>query len=346
HSLFFANCGLFGSEACSVFAGPFTETHHKSTLLIAGLFSFCNAGSGTNFSNHKYKLGPVHEGKILRGSKTGSYSYMLWPSKVAPFTMIIGKHLTSIDTSDFPFSRLVADPDGNTEIVPAIQLSSVGTTRDAAKWPARDRRKDAKRDVINFDLFSPYTVSDMITGCAVLTKLYDMTDHSVDSITFDNLLIRRDNLLRALDIYRSAIDIYLLENIIEKVQMALQSGSAFDAAKIFAVSDTAVFSDNWTDIAGQIMPAKRLQDIHNALESGDIASAPDFAKTIEDIAGNYKDDSWLWVKKNYNESNETDLDSATARDIVNLADKLIELKTAFNERIMKDAQREFSESAH
>ncbi|MCX7804768.1 MAG: DUF4954 family protein, partial [Planctomycetota bacterium] len=48
NSLFFANCEAFHGEACSILAGPYTVTHHKSTLLIAGLFSFYNAGSGSN----------------------------------------------------------------------------------------------------------------------------------------------------------------------------------------------------------------------------------------------------------------------------------------------------------
>ena len=47
-SLFFSNCQEENGEACAIFAGPFTVTHHKSTLLIAGMFSFMNAGSGSN----------------------------------------------------------------------------------------------------------------------------------------------------------------------------------------------------------------------------------------------------------------------------------------------------------
>ena len=54
HSVFFANSQGFNGEACSIFAGPYTVTHHKSTLLIAGMFSFMNAGSGSNQSNHMY----------------------------------------------------------------------------------------------------------------------------------------------------------------------------------------------------------------------------------------------------------------------------------------------------
>ncbi|MBN1257801.1 MAG: DUF4954 family protein, partial [Planctomycetes bacterium] len=37
-STFFANCEGFHGEAVCLLAGPYTVTHHKSTLLIAGLF--------------------------------------------------------------------------------------------------------------------------------------------------------------------------------------------------------------------------------------------------------------------------------------------------------------------
>lgn len=52
-SLFFANSHCENGEAASIFAGPYTVSHHKSSLLIAGMFSFFNAGSGSNQSNHQ-----------------------------------------------------------------------------------------------------------------------------------------------------------------------------------------------------------------------------------------------------------------------------------------------------
>ena len=39
-SLFFANSHCENGEAASIFAGPYTVSHHKSSLLIAGMFSF------------------------------------------------------------------------------------------------------------------------------------------------------------------------------------------------------------------------------------------------------------------------------------------------------------------
>ena len=93
-SLFFSNCHGENGEACAIFAGPFTVTHHKSTLLIAGMFSFMNAGSGSNQSNHMYKLGPIHQGIMERGAKTSSDSYLLWPAKVGAFSLVMGRHVS------------------------------------------------------------------------------------------------------------------------------------------------------------------------------------------------------------------------------------------------------------
>ena len=152
NSLFFANCGGYHGEACSIFAGPFTVTHHKSTLLIAGIFSFMNAGSGSNQSNHMYKLGPIHQGIMERGSKTTSNSYILWPARVGPFTLVMGRHYKNMDTSSLPFSYLIESNDESI-LVPGVNLRSVGTIRDAQKWPDRDRRKDLNKiDQINFNL--------------------------------------------------------------------------------------------------------------------------------------------------------------------------------------------------
>ena len=55
-SIFFANSYMSNGEACAAFCGPFTASHHKSSLLIGGQFSFYNAGSATNFSNHAYTM--------------------------------------------------------------------------------------------------------------------------------------------------------------------------------------------------------------------------------------------------------------------------------------------------
>ena len=170
-SLFFCNCQGENGEACSIFAGPYTVTHHKSTLLIAGMFSFMNAGSGSNQSNHMYKLGPIHQGVLERGAKTSSDSYILWPARVGAFSLVMGRHVTHSDTTNLPFSYLIEK--GETSyLAPGVNLRSVGTIRDARKWPKRDERTCSDRhDLVNYNLLSPFTVQKMIKGLQTLENL-------------------------------------------------------------------------------------------------------------------------------------------------------------------------------
>ena len=226
NSLFFANCEGFHGEACSIFAGPYTVTHHKSTLLIAGVYSFHNAGSGTNQSNHMYKLGPVHQGVIQRGAKNGSFSYMRWPTVVGPFCVIIGKHLNNFDIGDLPFSY-VTEEDGESLCTPAMNMFTVGTVRDGGKWPTRDRREGSvKRDRIRFEVYSPYTVGKMLRGEALLKELYEGTSREVELVRYKGVVIKRLLLRHSARNYADGIDAYLRGRVLERAAEARRAGDA------------------------------------------------------------------------------------------------------------------------
>ena len=139
-SLFFANSHCENGEAASIFAGPYTVSHHKSTLLIAGMFSFFNAGSGSNQSNHLFKSGAVHQSVHLRGCKFASGAYIMSPAIEAPFTMVLGHHSRHHDIADLPYSYFIEN-NGRSMLIPGANLTSYGTVRDIEKWPKRDKRK-------------------------------------------------------------------------------------------------------------------------------------------------------------------------------------------------------------
>lgn len=342
-SVFFANGEGFHGEACSVFAGPYTVTHHKSTLLIAGLFSFYNAGSGTNQSNHMYKLGPVHEGKLERGSKTGSFAYMMWPCRVGPFSVVLGKHTGTFDTSDLPFSLIEASPTGRCRLIPGLTLSTVGTVRDGAKWPARDRRKGkVKRDRISFDVFSPMTVGRMLRGSARLKELQDNTDRAIDAVTIDGAEIRRVLLRTGQKFYQAGIHMYLLEKVVSRLEEARDSGSATGGG-LWAVAPDAVFSQDWVDIGGQMMPRQRLDDLCEAVSSGQIQDLAALETRLDKIHAAYARDEWVWVKNAYKQVFGTDIESIGGDEIGNLAESLRTVKGKFLKQILNDAAKEFHE---
>jgi hypothetical protein len=218
NSLFFANCEGFHGEACSVFAGPYSVSHHKSTLLIASMVSFYNAGSGTNQSNHMYKLGPVHQGILERGCKTGSFSYLMLEAHLAPFCVVIGKHMANIDIPDFPFSYL-SESGGRSQLTPAMNLLTVGTIRDQEKWAARDRRKaPLKRDIINPAVYSPYTVEKMVKGRDILRKLYQETPKERESVAIGGTVLSRLLMKNSAKYYHMTVLRYLYQKFFIKVE--------------------------------------------------------------------------------------------------------------------------------
>ena len=342
NSLFFANSEGFHGEACSIFAGPYTVTHHKSTLLIAGMYSFYNAGSGTNSSNHMYKLGPVHQGVLQRGSKNGSFSYLLWPTVVAPFSVVIGKHLTSFDAGDLPFSY-ITDEDGVSLATPAMNMFTVGTVRDGEKWPARDRRTAThRRDQIRFEVYNPYIVGKMIRGQAALAALYEETPREVEQVRYNGVTIKRLLLRTSTRNYGTGIDMYLRERILARAAAARQQGA--DAVGV-ALADDGTYSDNWTDIGGLLIGEKRLGELVDAIASGDISTPAGFHQAMAAASDAYEADEWAWVRRAFEARGDQSVDALSLEDLDEMEAKQNKATATFTRKILADAEKEFDEVA-
>ena len=201
-SLFFANSHCENGEAASIFAGPFTVSHHRSSLLIAGMFSFFNAGSGTNQSNHLFKCGAVHQAVHRRGCKFASGAYVMSPAIEGVYTMIMGRHTHHHDTSVFPFSYLL-EQEGRSALLPGANLSSYGTVRDIEKWRQRDKRS-AGRDLINFETWNPFVGNALAAGLDALRTLYD-SNPDAQSFIYNSVHIKLTGLRRGIQRYEQAL---------------------------------------------------------------------------------------------------------------------------------------------
>jgi len=343
NSVFFANCGGFHGEACAIFAGPYTVTHHKSTLLIAGLFSFLNAGSGTNQSNHMYKLGPVHQGVVERGSKTASDSYILWPAKVGAFTVVMGRHYRNSDTSDLPFSYLIEHEDESI-LAPGVNLRSVGTVRDARKWPKRDRRKDPiKLDHINFKLLSPYTIQKMINGRNLLCKLKETSGETSEYFTYHSVKIQNSSLDRGIKLYQIGIDKFLGNCLIKRLE-AKQFESA-DELREALKPQTSVGPGKWVDLAGLLAPEKAVDGMLSDIENGSIASLEQVADSFRSMHEYYPEYEWAWAADVLQQYRGKTIDEMSAGDIIELTNDWKRAVVELDNMLYADAKKEFAATA-
>ena len=342
-SLFFSNCHGENGEACAIFAGPFTVTHHKSTLLIAGMFSFMNAGSGSNQSNHMYKLGPIHQGIMERGAKTASDSYLLWPAKVGAFSLVMGRHVSHQDTSDLPFSYLI-EQQNTSYIFPGVNLRSVGTIRDAQKWPKRDGRTDPDRlDCINYNLLSPYTIQKMMNAVGILNDLIRVSGETSDTYSYQSAKIRNSSLHKGLNFYALAINKFLGNSLIKRLETVPDGNIA--AIRERLRPDTPVGEGQWVDISGLIAPKSEVDALMDDIENGKISDVMEINARFSDMHSNYYTYEWTWAYGKIMEYYHLDPEAITVEDIIHIAEKWKESVVTLDKMVYEDARKEFSLSA-
>ena len=340
NSLFFANFQGFHGEACSIFAGPYTVTHHKSTLLIAGMFSFLNAGSGSNQSNHMYKLGPIHQGIMERGAKTTSDSYLLWPSHIGAFTLVMGRHYKHCDTTDFPFSYLIESKDESI-LVPGINLRSIGTIRDTQKWPRRDKREDSHLlDLINFNLLSPYTVNKMMTGRQKLLDMGESTRAEASAYAYDRMKIEKHALERGIQLYEMAIWKFLGNSIITRLQ-----GRQFNTLKEMQEvlkPDTQHGKGQWVDLSGMLCPFEALSQLLNSVEEGRMQSLEEVNAGLAMLHKNYYNYEWTWAVEAFEKFYGKTVSTFQPEDVIRIVEKWKESVLGIDKFLYEDAKKEFS----
>ncbi len=282
-SLFFANSTFENGEACALFAGPYSVSMHKSTLIIGCQTSFMNAGSGTNQSNHMYKLGPVHWGILERGVKTSSFSYIMLGAKIGAFSLLMGQHKTHPDSSQFPFSYLFGDEKGATVVVPGVMLRSCGLLRDEKKWPARDRRLKARlplHDRVVFDVLNPQTVDRMLTACDEIARLLAIPADDDRYIRYKGMKFTRASLERARYLYEMAIYKYLYMHTHENG---------------FPMRESGTQAAEWVDLAGQLMPRNYL---NRAMSKESVEEIED---VFDDAFNHYKNLERAWIAARFSD---------------------------------------------
>ena len=334
-SLFFANCVCMNGEACAAFAGPYTVSHHKATLMIGGMFSFYNAGSGSNMSNHMYRLGPVHQGILERGTKTASSSYLLFPARIGAFSIVKGRHNTHPDTSALPFSYLIESRDESI-VIPGANLGSVGSARDAMKWPQRDLRQGKTYDLINFKLLNPYTAHKIVQGIRTLVSLSSLTNK--EYINYHNVKIKTSSVRRGFDTYRYALDKYIGGALAGKLRNS-DWKTENDVRKLIDMGSRANYGE-WIDAAGLIMPMGVMRRILGRVNQMD--GIDRMQEAFGYVHRYYHEFEWVYVVRLMAARLEKPADKITVRDLITTLERWKTGVERIDRMLCEDAKKEYA----
>ena len=329
-SVFFANSYMSNGEACAAFCGPFTASHHKSSLLIGGMFSFYNAGSATNFSNHAYKMGPMHWGILERGSKTASGAYLLMPATLGSFSVCFGKLMHHPNTRNLPFAYLIADGD-KMFLIPGRNITTVGLYRDIKKWPKRDlRAQENRKSIVNFDWLSPFSVGEILKGKKILESLREVTGDNVSQYLYHEYIIPASSLHKGIKYYDIALRIYM-GAVLKRVQKR-------DPA--ITPPATQVGTSDWDDLSGLLLPVSEEERIVNDLKEGNIESIQQLIERFKEIDTNYRQYQWAWTYKMI--CDYYGISEITLEDANRIHEDYIKARRSWIAEIKKDAEKEFA----
>ena len=328
-SVFFANSFMANGEACAAFCGPFSASHHKSSLLIGGEYSFYNAGSNTNFSNHAYKMGPMHYGTLERGTKTASGAYVLMPAKIGAFSVCFGKLMNHPDMRCLPFAYLMAY--GETMyIVPGRNITTVGLYRDIKKWPKRDRRAPSSRkSIINFDWLSPFTVGEIVQGKKILEALRKAGGDNVSSYNYHEYIIHATSLRKGIKYYDIALRIYMGAVLKRAVKGDFLGKPTSD-----------IGLGDWNDLSGLLLPASEEQRLIDDIKNGNVESVKDILNRFKDIDQHYREYQWVWTYRMI--LDYYGLEELTEPDMQRIREDYVRARRAWIAEIRKDAEKEFA----
>ena len=329
-SVFFANSYMSNGEACAAFCGPFTASHHKSSLLIGGMFSFYNAGSATNFSNHAYKMGPMHWGILERGSKTASGAYLLMPATLGSFSVCFGKLMHHPNTRNLPFAYLIADGD-KMFLIPGRNITTVGLYRDIKKWPKRDlRAQENRKSIVNFDWLSPFSVGEILKGKKILENLREVTGDNVSQYLYHEYIIPATSLHKGIKYYDIALRIYM-GAVLKRV---LKRDSSITPPT------TEIGTSDWDDLSGLLLPVSEEERIVKDMREGNIETIQQLLERFEEINNNYREYQWAWTYSVI--CDYYGISEITLEDANRIHEDYIRARRSWIAEIKKDAEKEYA----
>ncbi|MDR0363124.1 MAG: DUF4954 family protein [Planctomycetota bacterium] len=294
HSLFFANCAFAQGEAASAMCGPFVDSHHKATLVLTCQTSFSTFGSMANGSNNHFKIGPLHGGVLRRGAKPGSGSYLFWPADIGAFSTVIGRHLSNLDTADFPFSLVVGEG-ARTTLAPGVAVFGSGVWRDERKWLARDRRGgiDKPLDLYTLSAMSPFVMQSMDRGVA---KLAAAAARGGDFRT-GGAVVPEGRFDPARALYSAAALVHVGRRALEAARRKNggRPPTLIELLAVFSLRDDGRAGGDWRDWGGLLVSGDDAEAFFADLRDGRIASPEELDERFALLHGRYLENEWLWL---------------------------------------------------
>jgi hypothetical protein len=226
-------------------------------------------------------------------------------------------------------------------LYPGVNLRSVGTVRDAQKWPKRDIRKDPnKLDLIHFKLLSPYTVQKMLRGVEVLNTLQKTSGATSNFYSYQSAKIKNSSLNHGLILYKLAINKFLGNTLISKIEHT--QFKSFDELIQKLKPESPYGTGEWLDLAGLFAPKSLVEKLLEEIESGTIDSLDAINQSFLTMYQQYAAYEWTWTMDIICKWWGKKCDTITLADIIGMIETWKKSVVDLDKMLYEDAKKEFT----
>ncbi|MCA1745420.1 MAG: DUF4954 family protein, partial [Bacteroidales bacterium] len=223
----------------------------------------------------------------------------------------------------------------------AVNLRSIGTIRDARKWPRRDRRNSPELlDSIVFNLLSPYSIQKMIHGMKVLRDLKYTSGPTSEYYMYNSVKITDTALDRGIQLYRLGLVKFLGNGLVKKLELKRYK-TEVEMRKALN-SEGLEGSGDWADMAGLLVPKEVVLKFVKDIEKGEIDSLDTLNDTYRQWKDNYFFWAWNWIVPKLKEEVGLDVAVATRDELDAFVEEWKDAVVLLDEMMYKDARKEFT----
>jgi hypothetical protein len=133
---------------------------------------------------------------------------------------------------------------------------------------------------------------------------------------------------------------YLLDRVVSRAEEALARG-VDPVAFVREEERAGVFSEEWVDLGGQLLPRARVDRLHEGVVQGHSEGLSALAAALDEALSRVGEDTWMWVRWAAERELGLQLAEASPDTLKNAAEELLVVRKKFLSLVLIDAGKEF-----
>jgi hypothetical protein len=184
----------------------------------------------------------------------------------------------------------------------------------------------------------------MRVGRKILQDLYANTPRETDSVHYGGITIKRLILRKGAKYYKLAIDRYLIDKVLCKIETLLQKGDDWQEILPHLKPDSKYTQpEKWIDLAGLLALDEKVKQLITKVTEGEIDSVEELNKSLNNIYDDYYADEWSYVYSAFQQEFGTTPDQLGTEKILELVERWREAASSLNALTIADAKIEFAD---